>query len=70
VRVDQITVFERDFADEVVDVGIAVVGRAPHQSDDLVAFFQQELGQVGTILTGDAGDECNRFGHINSPRVR
>jgi hypothetical protein len=24
---------------------------------DLVAFFKKELGQVGSVLAGDAGDE-------------
>jgi hypothetical protein len=30
---------------------------------DVVAFFQQQFGEVGTILTGDAGDEC-ALGHL------
>ena len=29
---------------------------APHHADHFVALFQQKLGQVRAILTGDAGD--------------
>ena len=25
---------------------------------DFVAFFEEELGEVGSVLTGDTGDEC------------
>jgi hypothetical protein len=27
----------------------------------MVAFFQQKLCQIGTVLTGDAGDEGNAW---------
>ena len=36
------------------DVG---AGAAAHEADDAIAFAQEQLGQVGAILAGDAGDE-------------
>ena len=30
---------------------------AAHHADDLVALVEQELGEVGAVLAGDAGDE-------------
>ena len=42
---------------EMVDpAGVEGAG-APDQAVDLVALRQQELGQVGAVLAGDAGDE-------------
>ena len=32
---------------------------APLDPVDDIALFDQEFGQVGTVLAGDAGDECN-----------
>ena len=55
--VEKITWFERD---PVLDMGNAfeVDGRRPpHHSNHLVTLLQQMLGEVRTVLTGDAGDE-------------
>ena len=38
------------------------VERAPDHADDLVALVEQELGEVGAVLAGDAGDE-RALGH-------
>jgi glutaminyl-peptide cyclotransferase len=50
----------------VVDaVGVEGAGAAD-DAVDLVALGQQELGEVGAVLAGDAGDECafqERFAH-------
>jgi hypothetical protein len=46
--------------DPVLDVGDAfeVDGAGPpDHADDLVAPFEQELGEVGAVLAGDPGDE-------------
>jgi hypothetical protein len=32
-------------------------GGAAHHAVDLVALLEQEVGQVGTVLAGDPGDE-------------
>ena len=32
-------------------------GAAADHADDLVALVEQELGEVGAVLAGDAGDE-------------
>ena len=43
---------------EMIDPG-PVEGRgATDQSVDLVVLGEQELGEVGAVLAGDAGDEC------------
>jgi hypothetical protein len=28
--------------------------------------LNKQLGQIGTVLAGDAGDECNLVGHIRA----
>jgi hypothetical protein len=33
-------------------------GSAADDAVHLVTLRQQQLGEVGTVLTGDAGDEC------------
>ena len=33
---------------------------------DLIAFVEQQLGEIGTVLASDAGDE--RFFHAEEPR--
>ena len=33
--------------------------RAALDAVHLIALLQQELGQVGAVLAGDAGDECD-----------
>ena len=50
---------------EVVDaVGVEQRGAA-FDAVDGVAFVQQEFGEIGAVLAGDAGDECG-FGHGHS----
>ena len=33
-------------------------GGAAHEADDAIAFAEQELREIGAVLSGDAGDEC------------
>jgi hypothetical protein len=42
---------------EVVDAVGVEAGRAADESVDLVAAVEQLLGEVGTVLAGDAGDK-------------
>jgi hypothetical protein len=46
---------------------VEVLGTGPaHHSMDLVSAFQQKLGQVRSILSRDAGNECSlRHGQIS-----
>jgi len=37
-------------------------GGAAHHADDAIALLQQQLGEVGAILAGDAGDEGSGHG--------
>ena len=47
----------------MVDAG-GVEGRGPAlDAVDLIALGEQQLGQIGAVLAGDAGDQCH-FGHI------
>ena len=47
----------RILVDVIDPLGVEERGAA-FDAVDLVAFFEQELGEVGTVLSGDAGDEC------------
>jgi hypothetical protein len=50
-----------DNLDAVLDVADAVEidgAGAAHHTDDRVALFQQEFGEIAAVLTGDAGDQC------------
>ena len=38
-------------------------GRAPDQAVHQIALAYQQLGQIGPVLTGDAGDECHTLLH-------
>jgi hypothetical protein len=44
---------------EVVDPG-GVEGRSsPDEPVNLIALLQQQLGEIGAVLAGNAGDECS-----------
>ena len=48
---------------EMVDaIGVEEAG-APHQAVDFVAFREQELGNIGAVLPGNAGDGA--LGHMS-----
>ena len=49
---------------EVVDAVGVEQRSAALDAVHLVALFQQEFGQIGAVLAGDAGDEC--YFHIGS----
>jgi hypothetical protein len=44
---------------EVLDAPGVEGRRTPLHAMHHVALFEQQLGQVGAVLTGDAGDECD-----------
>ena len=43
--------------EHLLDPFIAVVAGSPHDAHDLIALGEQALRQIGTVLTGDPGDE-------------
>ncbi len=53
---------------EVVDAAGVEGGGAADDPVDLVAFGEQQLGEVGTVLAGDAGDEG--FFHASAQATR
>ena len=68
-RVGEVAVMQNELA--VVDMRVLVEmvdpvgveqGRAAFDAVDGVAFLEQEFGEIGTILAGDAGDQCG-FAH-------
>jgi hypothetical protein len=56
-----------DAVEYAVEAGEAVFGvlesDAAHDAMDFVTFFEEELGQIGTVLTGDSGDERAALTH-------
>src|SRR5258708_14563010 len=75
-RIRQVSVMQNEIAIgymriliEMVDpVGIEQRGTALDAMDD-VAFAQQKLREVGAVLAGDTGDQCN-FGHHSETGIR
>jgi len=52
---------------EVVDASRVELGGPPLDAVHLVAFFDQQLGKIGAVLAGDAGDQ-SALRHVRSPR--
>ena len=50
------------FLDQVVDAGGVGDGCAADNTVDFIPLLQQELCQIGTILTSDTGNQC--FFHV------
>ena len=65
VLVEQIRGHDLDPVEQMLDPLVAVVAGPPHHADDLVPLGEQELREVGAVLTGDAGDQ--RFRHKLAP---
>ena len=60
----QVAVMQMDsiFLDQVVDAGGVGDGSAADNAVDFIPLLQQELCQIGAVLTRDAGDQC--FFHV------
>src|SRR5207253_6358538 len=55
---------------KMIDAGGVEGARPPDYSVNLVAFFQQQIGQITSILAGDPGDqEIGRAHVLNSSHV-
>ncbi len=64
---DLVTQVARNKLQSILDVAdtVEVEGaRAAHHTNDAVAAVEQELGQIGTVLSGDARNQC--CGHVHS----
>jgi hypothetical protein len=64
VRVAEIGDMEGDRrcvgGDEMTDAGLLyIVGGGSNRAVNLVTLVEQVLGEIGTILTGDTGDESD-----------
>ena len=74
VLVEQVGGHDLDPVEQVLDPLVAVVAGPAHHADHLVALGQQQLGEVGAVLAGDAGDErlrhrCRRPEVVSSALV-
>ena len=65
--VEQVAGVQRDRVADVLEALEGLGRGAPDHAVDLVALLEQELGEVGAVLAGDAGDQCARRHHV---RVR
>ena len=55
--VEQVGLVQHHAPAQMRDALEGLGARAPHEAVDLVALLEQELGQVGAVLAGDAGDQ-------------
>ena len=55
--VEQVARHELDSILQVADALEVHRARTPHHPDDVVLLREQELGEIGAVLSGDAGDE-------------
>ena len=55
---------------QMADTLVRIVRRAAHHPDHLVALRQQQLGEVGAVLPGDAGDDGRLTGRVGLPLPR
>ena len=56
--VGHVGVDEVDFFLDVRHIAVVHVALAAPDAVYFIAFFQQQLCQVGTVLTGDTGNQC------------
>src|ERR1700730_8206273 len=49
---------QRNAIDDVLDAVERIRTGTARDAEYVVAFFQKKLGEIRTVLTGDAGDEC------------
>src|SRR5262249_12493212 len=50
----------------VLDALEVLAAGPPHHADDAIALLEQELGEVGAVLPGDAGDQCASSRHLSA----
>ena len=64
--VEQVSRFELDAIEDVFDAPVIVGACTPDDAEDVIAFVEEKLRQVRTVLAGDAGDECRLrvFAHV------
>lgn len=68
--ISEIAVVQKELDSGIMSVSVDVVnargvegGATAHDTMDFVSLLQQELGEIGAVLTRDAGDESTlRFG--------
>ena len=64
VMQDEVAVINMRILIEVVDAARVEAGAAAFDAMNGVALLQQQLCKVGSILSGDAGDECGLLSHV------
>lgn len=54
---DEVAAFDMGVLVEVINAVGVEKGSPPLQAVDLVALFQEELGEIGPVLAGNPGDQ-------------
>ena len=67
--IEQIGRLQRDAIEQVLDAPRVRRARAADDAEHLVALVEQQLGEIRTVLAGDAGDE-RAFVHGKYVRAR
>jgi len=55
---EQALPIDRRVAAQMLDTRSQQITGSAHKTMDSIATFEQQLGQVGAILAGNAGDQC------------
>ena len=63
VMQDEVSVINMRILIEMVDAARVEAGAAAFDAMNGIALLQQQLCKVGSILSGDAGDECGLLSH-------
>src|SRR2546430_17249367 len=67
ILVQQVRRYDVEAVEQVADSLVGIVGGAAHDADHLVALVEQQLRQVGAVLSGNAGYERGAAGVVPPP---
>jgi len=64
-RIGEVAIVKKESGRRVMGIGVKVIdafgvegGGAANDTVDFVSFFKEEFSEVGSVLAGDAGNEC------------
>ena len=64
--IEQVARLDRDAVEQMLHAPEVGRARPPHRADHLVALREQQFGEVGSVLSGNTGDN-GAFGHEENP---
>ena len=56
--IEQVGLQQRDAIEQVLDAPHVRRAQAADDAEHFVVFFEQQLGEIGAVLAGDARDQC------------